>query len=67
MPNLTIYVDQALAAKARLHKVPVSTTCQRALARQVRIAERRLAGLERAAHQTGRERPQGDGTSNQAS
>lgn len=44
MPQLTIYVDQQLHDKIRTHKIPLSLTCQRALARQVRTAERR-AGI----------------------
>lgn len=51
MPQLTIYVDQQLHDKIRAHKVPLSLTCQRALARQVRNAERRtntIPGYTRA-------------------
>lgn len=41
MPQLTIYVDRDLAAATRKHGVKISETCQAALRRKVRIAERR--------------------------
>jgi hypothetical protein len=40
MPNLTIYVPKDLAAQLARHDVAVSRTCQNALRRKVRIAER---------------------------
>lgn len=49
VPNLTIYVDRELEADIRAHGVPISLTCQRALRRQARIAQRRQAAAEAAA------------------
>ena len=49
MPNLTIYVPRELAEKVRAHKIPVSSACQAALARKVRVIERRAAEAERSA------------------
>lgn len=40
VPNLTIYVDADLAADLKFHEVPLSRTCQAALRRKVRAAER---------------------------
>ena len=56
MAQLTIYVDRALGALIREHDIPVSVTCQRALRRAVRIAERRAAGPETPAQRQARER-----------
>lgn len=41
MPNATIYLPRELAEQAKLHKIPLSITCQRAIARQVRLSQRR--------------------------
>lgn len=41
MPNATIYLPRELAEQARLHGIPLSSTCQKAIARQVRISQRR--------------------------
>lgn len=43
MPALNVYVDRELAEQVRRLEVPVSATCQAALRRRVRVAERRLA------------------------
>lgn len=62
MPNLTIYVDRVLAEKVRRYGVPPSVTCQRALARQVRIAERRAGNGEAIRHAASRAHPRGRDT-----
>ena len=56
MAQLTIYVDRALGVLIREHDIPVSVTCQRALRRAVRVAERRAAGPETPAQRQARER-----------
>lgn len=40
MPNLTIYVPDDVAAGLRRHDVAVSKTCQAALRRKIRMADR---------------------------
>jgi len=50
MPNVTIYVDRDLASQLRAHDVKVSLTCQRALRRALRVAERREARVTTAMH-----------------
>ena len=49
MTQLTIYVDRKLGQLIRDHEIPVSVTCQRALRRQVRIAERQAEAKAKAA------------------
>lgn len=41
MPNVTIYVPDDLAREIRAREIPISRTCQVALRRQVRLAQRR--------------------------
>lgn len=43
MPNITIYVSAALAEAIRRHDIPISPTCQQALARKVRSRERQAS------------------------
>lgn len=45
MPQLTIYVTKDLERAIRTHNIPLSQTCQAALARRVRLAERRRQGI----------------------
>lgn len=45
MPQLNVYVDRDLEREVKRWGLPVSTICQRALARQARIAEKRAQGL----------------------
>ena len=62
VPNVTIYVPRELAEQVRAHDVPISATCQTALARKVRIAQRRREVAERELHRRSRENPAGNGT-----
>lgn len=55
MPTITIYVPRDLAEKVREYEVPVSATCQAALARKVRAYERNPDRVE-AARANGRSR-----------
>lgn len=41
MPNVTIYLSADLAEQVRRHQVPISATCQTALARKARAAQLR--------------------------
>jgi hypothetical protein len=59
VPNLTIYVPQALAAELAKHDVPISATCQTALWRKIRARGRHGSAAITAARSQGHEHPAG--------
>ena len=63
VPNVTIYLPGELAQQVRAHGVPISATCQTALARKVRIAQRRREVAERVRRQSQEARATGNGAS----